>query len=340
MSNRKSKQILFAEAPEGMPDESTFALEEVDIPAPKSGEFIVRNIYMSVDPYMRGRMTTRKSYVPGFQLGKPLEGGAVGQVVESENDKFPEGSYVQSMLGWREMYLTNGEMVTPIDASVAPLSAFLGVLGMPGLTAYAGLNLICQPKEGETLFVSAASGAVGSVVCQLAKAKGVKVIGSAGSDDKIAWLKEEAGVDEAFNYKKTDNITETLGKLAPNGVDMYFDNVGSDHLDAALFHMNDFGRMALCGMIDQYNTTKPPGIHNIIMAVPRRLHIKGFIVSDHFDQLGPFISEVGPMVKSGQLKYEETVLDGVENAPQAFLGLFSGANKGKMLVKLGPDTAA
>ena len=340
MSNRKSKQVLFANAPEGMPDDSTFKLEEVDIPAPKSGEFIVRNIFMSVDPYMRGRMTTRKSYVPGFQLGRPLEGGAVGQVIESENNSFPVGTYVQSMLGWRELFLTNGEMITPIDPTVAPLSAYLGVLGMPGLTAYAGLNLICQPKEGETIFVSAASGAVGSVVCQLAKAKGVRVIGSAGSDDKIAWLKEEAGVDEAINYKKTDNLTNALAALAPKGIDMYFDNVGSEHLDAALFHMNDFGRVAVCGMIDQYNATQPPAIYNMIMTVPRRILIKGFIVSDHFDLLGQFINDVGPMIKSGQLKYEETVLEGVENAPKAFLGLFSGANKGKMLVRLGPDQAA
>lgn len=339
MSNRKSKQIIFNEAPDGMPNDDTFALEEVDVASPKSGEFIVRNIFMSVDPYMRGRMTTRKSYVPGFELGQPLQGGAVGQVVDSENKEFPVGTYVQSMLGWREMYLTNGEMITPVDPNLAPISAYLGVLGMPGLTAYAGLNLINQPKEGETIFVSAASGAVGSVVCQLAKAKGVTVIGSAGSDEKLAWLKEEAGVDEVINYKKTDNLTEALGACAPKGIDMYFDNVGSDHLDAALFHMNDFGRIALCGMIDQYNATQPPGIHNIIMAVPRRILIKGFIVSDHFDQLGAFLNDVAPMVKDGRLKYEETVMEGVENAPKAFLGLFSGANRGKMLVKLGPHSA-
>ena len=339
MSNRKSKQILFASAPEGMPDDSTFQMEEVDLPAPQAGEFLVRNVFMSVDPYMRGRMTTRKSYVAGFQLGKPLEGGAIGQVVESENEKFPVGSYVQSMLGWREAYVTNGEMITPVDPNVAPLSSYLGVLGMPGLTAYAGLNLICQPKEGETIFVSAASGAVGSVVCQLAKAKGVTVIGSAGSDDKIDWLKNEAGVDEAINYKKADNLSAELAKLAPKGIDMYFDNVGSEHLDAALFSMNDFGRIAVCGMIDQYNATNPSPVYNMINTVPRRILIKGFIVSDHFDLLGDFISEVGPMIKSGQVKFEETIFEGVENAPKAFMGLFSGANKGKMLVRLGPDQA-
>jgi hypothetical protein len=294
---------------------------------------------MSVDPYMRGRMTEVKSYVPGFALGEPLNGGAIGQVVESNNGDFAVGSYVQSMMGWREAFVTNGEMITPVDPSLAPLSTYLGVLGMPGLTAYAGLNNICKPKEGETIFVSAASGAVGSVVCQLAKEKGCRVIGSAGSDEKCGWLVDEIGIDAAINYKKTDSVARELGAHLPKGLDMYFDNVGSEHLDAALFHMNDFARFALCGMISQYNMTEMPGIHNMIMCVARRATVQGFIVSDHFDQLGAFISEVAPMIKDGRVKYQETVLEGIENAPKAFLGLFSGANAGKMLVKVGPDSA-
>jgi len=321
-----------------VPQASDFELAQVPIREPKAGEVLVRNIYMSVDPYMRGRMVERKSYVPPFQLGRPLAGGCVGQVVQSKSDVFPVGAYVLSMLGWREYYVADGSGLTKIDPNLAPLQAYLGVIGMPGLTAYVGLLDIGQPTEGDIVFVSAASGAVGSVVCQIAKIKGCRVVGSAGSDAKIAWLRTEAGIDAAFNYKKVGHLTAELGKHCPDGIDVYFENVGGDHLRAALAHMNNFGRVVLCGMISTYNATAPlPGPSNLNVAVGKRLTLKGFIVSDHLDRLPQFYADMGKWISEGRIKWQETIVDGIENAPQAFIGLFKGENFGKMLVRIGPD---
>ena len=335
-----SREIRLKSRPIGMPKESDFELARVTLAEPGQGEVLVRNIYMSVDPYMRGRMIDRKSYVPPFRLGKALSGGCVGQVVASEGGPFQVGDYVMGMQGWREYYVSDGAGLTQVDPSLAPLQAYLGVLGMTGLTAFAGLLDVGQPKGGETVFVSAASGAVGSVVCQIAKIKGCRVVGSAGSDAKVAWLVDEAGVDAAFNYKKVDNLWAELGRHCPDGIDVYFENVGGEHLQAALEHMNAFGRVSVCGMISQYNATEPqPGPSNLGHVIGKRLTLKGFIVTDHFDRLPQFYTDVGRWVAEGKIKWKETVLEGVENAPRAFMALFTGDNFGKMLVKVGPDPA-
>jgi NADPH-dependent curcumin reductase CurA len=264
----------------------------------------------------------------------------VGQVVRSEGGPFQVGDYVMGMQGWREYYVSDGAGLNKIDPRIAPVQAFLGIVGMPGLTAYVGLLDIGQPQPGETVFVSAASGAVGSVVCQIAKIKGCRVVGSAGSDEKIAWLKDVAGVDAAFNYKEVGDLSAELGRLCPQGVDVYFENVGGAHLQAALEHMNSFGRVAVCGMISQYNATgAQPGPSNLSYVIGKRLMLKGFIVSDHYDRLPQFYADMGGWIAQGKVKWQETVIEGLENAPRAFIGLFKGENLGKMLVKVGPDPA-
>jgi hypothetical protein len=337
----KSREIRLRSRPVGMPKTDDFELAETTVGDPAAGEVLVRNIWMSVDPYMRGRMMgLRDSYVPPFEIGRPLEGGSVGQVVRSRSDGFTVGEYVMGMLGWREWYSSDGRGLMKIDPRIAPIQSFLGALGMPGLTAYVGLLKTASLKDGETVFVSAASGAVGSIACQIAKAKGCFVIGSAGSDDKVAWLESEAGVDAAFNYRKAKTIGEELARVAPNGIDVYFENVGGEHLEAALAHMRPFGRIALCGMIAQYNATEPPpGPRTLLNAIPKRVRLEGFIVSDHFDMLPDFQADMAKWIGAGKIRWRETVVEGIENAPEAFLGLFRGENLGKMLVRIGPDPA-
>lgn len=340
MSNLVSREIRLKARPQGMPKPGDFELASKPVAQPGEGEVLVRNIWMSVDPYMRGRMMDRESYVPPFQIGEALQGGAIGQVIESKSPKFARGDFVQSMAGWREYETAKAETFQKIDPTLGPLEAYLGALGMPGMTAYAGLMKIGELKDGDTVFVSAASGAVGQVVCQLAKAHGCYVVGSAGSDDKCRWLEKEAGVDKAINYKTCGDLNKAVGAAFPKGIDVYFDNVGGGHLEAAINHMKPFGRLALCGMIEQYNDTTPrPGPSNIIMAVGKSLKLQGFIVSNHLDILPAFYQEMGKLIKAGKMKWQETVEDGVENAPKAFLSLFTGANTGKMLVKVGPDKA-
>jgi len=340
MSNQKNREIRLKRRPEGMPQAGDFELAETAVPTPGPGQVLVRNSYMSVDPYMRGRMVERESYVPPFQIGEVLSGGAVGQVVASNNPQFAVGDYVSHFGGWREWYLTTGMDCQKIDPKLAPQSAYLGALGMPGLTAYAGLLKVGELKDGETVFVSAASGAVGAVVCQIAKAKGCYVVGSAGSDDKCKWLKEVAGCDQAINYKTCGDLTAAVKKAFPKGIDVYFENVGGDHLDAALANMKMNGRIPVCGMIAQYNATElPPGPKNIIAVIPLRLTIKGFIVSDYMGMTPQFLADMGKWVKEGKMKWHETVVDGVDKAPDAFIGLFKGANFGKMIVRVGPDKA-
>jgi NADPH-dependent curcumin reductase CurA len=336
-----SREIRLKHRPTGMPGAGDFELAEVRLPEPESGQLLVRNIYMSVDPYMRGRMREQKSYTPAFRLGEPLSGGAIGEVIRSRRDGFGAGDFVLSQRGWRECFLSTGSGLTKVDPALAPLRTYLGVLGMPGMTAYVGLLDIGQPQTGETVFVSAASGAVGSTVCQVAKIKGCRVMGSAGSDEKVAWLLDEAGVDAAINYKKAGNLATALREGAPDGIDVYFDNVGGAHLQAALGHMNDFGRIVLCGMIAHYNDSHPqPGPNNLMLAVSRRLRLQGFIVSDHYDRLPQFLADMGAWVTEGRVKWHETVVEGIEQAPAAFVRLFSGEKQGKMLVQIGPDPTA
>ena len=335
MAETISREIRLQNRPVGLPQESDFELVTVPVPAPGAGAVLVRNLYMSVDPYMRGRMLDQPSYVQPFQVGQPLDGGCVGQVMQSQGGKLQAGDYVLGRKGWREYYISDGTELTKVDPTVAPVQAYLGTLGMPGLTAYVGLLDIGRPKAGETVFVSAAAGAVGTVVCQIAGLKGCRVVGSAGSPAKVAWLREVAGVDAAFNYKDVGSLTAELGKHCPNGVDVYFENVGGAHLEAALEHMNNFGRIVLCGMISHYNETTPAsGPQNLRFAVRKRLTLQGFIVSDHLARQAQFYADMGAWIAAGKIKWQETIMDGIEHAPQAFIGLFKGENVGKMLVRL------
>ena len=338
MTVLKSREIRLKKRPAGLPDASDFELAKAEVHPPGQGQVRVRNIYMSVDPYMRGRMNDRKSYVPPFQIGQPLEGGCVGQVVDTNGGPFQAGDYVLGMLGWREYYLSDGQGLVKIDPNLAPIQSYLGALGMTGFTAYTGLLTIGNPKAGETVFVSAAAGAVGSVVCQIAKLKGCRVVGSAGSDEKISWLLDEAGIDAAFNYKKVKNVIAEVGRLCPQGIDVYFENVGGVHLEAALEHMNDFGRIVMCGLISGYNASEPvAGPPNLFQTIVKRLTMQGFIVTDHFEDMPQFYGDMGKWTAAGQIKWKETVVEGLENAPEAFAGLFRGENFGKMLVKIGPE---
>jgi NADPH-dependent curcumin reductase CurA len=338
MAATVSREIRLRNRPVGLPSEEDFELVAVPIPTPSAGEVLVRNLYMSVDPYMRGRMAAQPSYVQPFHLGQPLEGGCVGQIVEASMGKFQVGDYVLGRKGWREYYVSDGADLTKIDPALAPPQAYLGILGMPGLTAYVGLLDIGQPEAGNTVFVSAAAGAVGSVVCQIAKLKGCRVVGSAGSADKVRWLQEVAGVDAAFNYKEVDSLITEVGRHCPQGIDVYFENVGGAHLEAALEHMNVRGRIALCGMISQYNdAASSSGPRNLRLAVRKRLTLRGFIVSDHSDRQPQFYADMGAWIADGKIKWQETIIDGLENAPNAFFGLFKGENTGKMLVRLCPE---
>jgi len=321
--------------PQGVPTEDNFEVAETDVPSPGTGEILVRNLWLSVDPYMRGRMNENESYVPAFKLGEPMEGGCVGKIVDSNNKHFRVGDHVLGNQGWREYWTSDGEGVSKIDTKAAEPQNYLSILGLTGMTAWVGLNEIGKLKEGENVFVSAASGAVGSIVCQIAKIKNCRVVGSAGSADKIAWLKTEAGVDEAFNYHDTDDVSATLAKLCPNGIDLYFDNVGGDHLTGAIDQMNDFGRIVCCGMISGYNDEKPkPGPANLFKIIGKRIRMQGFIASDHQDRQAEFQNEMGAWIRDGRIVWEETITEGIENAPKAFLDLFEGDKMGKALVKV------
>ena len=332
-----TREIRLASRPEGEPAPENFELAEVRVPEPAAGEVLVRNSYLSVDPYMRGRMRDVKSYIPPFAVGEVLQGGAVGQVVASNGGDLQEGAWVQSMNGWREHFTSDGSGLLPVDPSVAPVSTSLGVLGMPGLTAWYGLTQIGDPKEGETVFVSAAAGAVGSVVGQLARLRGARAVGSAGSPEKVEYLTGELDFDAAFDYKQED-LNGALREHCPDGIDVYFDNVGGDHLEAALSRMNTHGRVPLCGMVSTYNSdAPPPAPRNFGELLPRRVAITGFIITDHFDRYAEFAREVAGYLTGGQLRYRETVLDGIERMPEAFIGLLRGDNLGKMLVRVGPD---
>ena len=329
-----SREIRLKSRPVGVPTADNFELASVELPDPGPGEVQVRNTWMTVDPYMRGRMNDAPSYVPPFQLGEALQGGAVGEVTRSNDPSLKEGDLVSSFFGWREGFTAPAQAVQKLDAHGLPAEAFLGFAGMPGLTAYVGLLRIAELKDGDVVFVSGAAGAVGSVVCQIAKLKGHTVIGSAGGADKVAFLKE-IGVDHAIDYKAEPDLTAALMRAAPGGIDVYFENVGGAHMEAALMAAKPFGRFALCGMISQYNNTDlGEGVRGLVMAVGKSLKLQGFIVSNHQDMQGQFLKDLSGWVASGKFKGRETVREGIENAPAAFLGLFKGENLGKMLVKL------
>jgi NADPH-dependent curcumin reductase CurA len=330
------REVRLVARPQGVPEPDDFEIAEVPVPDPGEGEILVRNAYFSVDPYMRPRMREVRSYVPAFELGAALTGGAVGRVEVSRSPRFAEGDWVLHSLGWREWALLDGSGVRTIDPGAAPVSTALGVLGMPGFTAWYGLFEIGRPKAGETVFVSGAAGAVGSAAGQMAKIAGCRTIGAAGSPEKVAWL-DELGFDGAFDYHE-GSVRTALRDLAPDGVDVYFDNVGGDHLEAAIAALNDHGRVVACGSVSTYNATEPtPGPRNMFAVVTKRLRLEGFIISDHYDRFRDFHAEAAVWVADGRLRYRETIVDGVENAPAAFLGLLAGENVGKMLVRVGPE---
>ena len=335
MSGITNKQIRLASRPSGWVTEDNFTLTEEAMPEPGEGQLLVRNIFMSVDPYMRGRMNDTKSYVPPFQIGEVLVAGAVGQVVASNNPGFAEGDHVVGMLGWENFSLSDGEQLRKIEAGTLPLSYHLGVLGMPGVTAYVGLHKIAEVKADENVFVSAASGAVGSVVGQLAKIHGCRVAGCAGSDDKVALLTDELGFDAAFNYRSSKSLPGSMAEVCPEGIDVNFENVGGEIFEAALWSMRDFGRIALCGMISNYNDEQlQPGPRGMGVIIGRRLRIQGFIVTDHVDAFPEYAAKATGWLAAGKLQYRETIAEGIENAPAAFISMLKGGNTGKQIVQL------
>ena len=332
-----SREIHLKSYPQGLPTAADFEMTTVTLDEDLAEqEVLVRNLYMSVDPYMRGRMTGKKTYVDPFKLNEALTGGAVGRVVASRHAEWPVGTLVAHFFGWREAFKTcDGHQLTklPDMQDVSP-SIWLGALGMPGLTAYAGLLEVAAMKEGDTVFVSGAAGAVGSLVGQIAKIKKGFVIGSCGSEQKAQYLTDELGFDRALNYRQAP-IAQQLAQAAPDGIDVYFDNVGGDHLEAALSNMKNFGRIAMCGAIAEYNAKDPsPGPRNLTLAVVRRLTLRGFIVSDLQHLQSTFVREMSGWIKEGRIKTKETTVEGLEHAADAFLGLFKGDNTGKMLVRL------
>jgi NADPH-dependent curcumin reductase CurA len=328
--------------PVGEPTADDVELVGVSVPALDDGEVLVHNTFLSVDPYMRGRMTDVPSYVPPFRLGQPMTGGAVG-VVESVRGEVTtrsgqvvrRGDTVLHDAGWRTHALLTGEQLRVVDVTAAPPQSYLGILGMPGLTAYAGLLRIAEFREGDRVFVSAAAGAVGSLVGQLARLRGASlVVGSAGGPEKVQWLVDDAGFDRAIDYK-AGPLREALKAAAPDGIDVYFDNVGGDHLEGAISALRQHGRVAMCGAVAQYNDTSPPAApRNLSMAIGKRLTLRGFIVIDHADLRPRFEEEVGALVRDGRIVWRETVVDGIEHTFDAFLAMLSGGNTGKMLVRL------
>ena len=328
-----SKEVRLVSRPSGMPTAANFSLAESEVSGPEENQVLVRNLYISVDPYMRGRMKDVKSYVPPFELGKAMSGGALGEVVESRDHRFKPGDAVLSSYGWREYFTAAGQALVPVSRDVKPLSVYLGTLGMTGMTAWAGLKLV-DVKAGDVVFVSGAAGAVGNVAGQLAKIYGCRVIGSAGSANKVKVLRDKCGFDAVFNYKEGRTI-DLLNGAAPDGIDVYFDNVGGESLEAALSALRVHGRIIACGMISSYNDTAPqPGPSNLSNIVTKRLTMKGLIVSDWMNRHAEFMQEVGAYYKDGKLHHEETVVKGLENAADAFIGLFQGNNVGKMVVEL------
>jgi NADPH-dependent curcumin reductase CurA len=330
-----SREWHLVRRPQGWPVPEDFRLVETEVPPPGQGQALVRNLAMSVDPYMRGRMNDARSYAAPYQLDQPMYGGAVGVVESSNVDGIEPGTTVRHGLGWREWAVVPARQLEPVDAAAdgVPVSAYLGVLGMPGLTAWVGLYDIAQVRPGETMFVSAASGAVGSVAGQLARLAGLRVVGSAGTAEKVAWLRDELGFDAAFDYHDGD-VTDLLQQAAPEGIDTYFDNVGGDHLRAAIAVMNPFGRIAACGMISAYNESQP-GPDNMFQVVGKKLTMRGFIVSDHASREPLFRRHVSGLLREGRLSFRETHRDGIEAALDALLDvLHGGRHVGKMIVDL------
>jgi NADPH-dependent curcumin reductase CurA len=332
VSSNSTRAWHLKSRPAGMPAAENFELKEAPLAELGDGMVRVRNAWLSVDPYMRGRMNDVKSYVPSFQVGEPMEGGAVGTVVESRSPHLKEGETVFHMLGWREEAVAPAGQFNKVPPIPVPEHQWLGNLGLTGATAYFGLLRAAQAKEGDIVFVSAAAGAVGSAVVQIARAKGMTVIGSAGGEEKCRFVRE-LGADEAIDYKQGP-VVRSLLAAAPKGIDVYFDNVGGDHLDAAFAAARNNARFAICGMIDNYNGGEPPAFRYIMRTIAARIMMKGFIYTDYLNEIGDFYRDMGGWIASGEVKSRETVREGLDAMPEAFLDLFRGANIGKMLVKL------
>jgi NADPH-dependent curcumin reductase CurA len=331
----QSRYITITDHPQGTPARELFELHETELVALADGEVRVRNTWLSVDPYMRGRMSGVKTYIDPFELNEPLQGAAVGEVIESRDPNFPVGTKVRHMAGWRDIAQLPGNQLEPLPAFEVPEQAYLGVLGMPGMTAWTGLNRIAEMQEGDNVLVSGAAGAVGSLAVQLAKAKGGTVVGIAGSQEKLDWLESKGVKAVSYKGKNAAQLTEALNEACPEGFDVYYENVGGICLEAALNNLRVGARIAVCGMIARYNEEAPSaGPGNLAMILIRRARMEGFIVFDHWANYPAFLEEVGPQVASGQIDYEETIEEGLERTPDAFLKLFEGANRGKMLVKL------
>ena len=319
----------------GTPDKNDFVIREIPLNLEKNKQVLVKNLWISVDPYMRTRMTDRKNYIPPFQINEPMEGSAIGKVLESSSELFSKGDFVESNCGWRDYFITDEKNIYKIDPIDVPIQTYLGPLGFTGHTAYVGLFKIGNLQPGQTVLVSSAAGAVGSMVCQFAKIKGCKVIASTGSDEKVHWLLNSLNVDQAFNYKKIENLVIHLKNICPDGFDLYFDNVGGNFLEAAIYRMKNYGRIVICGRISQMNATSADnGLRNMAHVLVKRLTIKGFLIFDHLNDKKNFEKDVKKWIDNGELQWKETIIEGLENSPKAFADLLNGKNTGKMLVKI------
>ena len=331
-----SKYISLKEyVPAGMPKISNFELKTTSVDLKNQNEVMILNEWISVDPYMRARMTEKKNYKKPFQIGEPMDGAAIGKVIKSNSNNFKEGDIVTSNLGWRDKFVTNEDNIKKIIAKDIPLTTYLGPLGMTGHTAYIGLFKMAEIKKNQTILVSSAAGSVGSTVCQIAKMMGCKVFASAGSDEKVEWLKNELKVDHAFNYKKIENLVLHFKDICPEGFDLYFDNVGGEFLESAIFRMKNFGKIIICGRISQMSaTTTTSGLKNMAHVLVKRLIIRGFLIFDHENEINDFEKDMTKWISEGKIKFKETIYEGIENAPKAFVDLLNGKNIGKMIVKV------
>jgi NADPH:quinone reductase len=330
-----NRQIILKSRPTGMPAVTNFEINEIPVPALNEGELLLKSLFISVDPYMRSRMSAEKSYVPSFEVGKPMDGGVVAEVIESRHPEFVVGDAVLGHLAWQEIQTVGAEKVTKLDKKNAPLSYYLGILGMPGLTAYFGLQEIGKPVAGETVVVSGAAGAVGMVVCQIARLKGCRVIAIAGSDEKNAYLKDVLKVDEVINYHTEKNIKAAIARMCPKGVDVYYDNVGGEISDAVIYNISNGARIILCGQISLYNSVEMPvGPRLFPILLKRSVLMQGFIVRNYSARFGEGIQQLAQWLGEGKLTYQETIVEGFETLPETFISLFHGKNTGKLLVKV------
>ncbi len=336
--NAENIQVALVSRPKGWVEENNFQVRNAPVPEPEEGDVLVRTIYLSCDPYLRGLMSAASGYAAQLPLGQPVRARAVGQVVKSRHPGYREGDLVWGFLGWETHSLAKGGAeLWPADPALGPISHFISILGMPGLTAYVGMTKICEPKAGETAVVSGAAGAVGQIAGQLAKQAGARVVGSAGSDEKCAYIIEELGFDAAFNYRTVASVGDALADHCSAGIDVYYDNVGGETLDAVLLKVNPHARIASCGMISQYNREEAAGIRNLFAIVGNRVKMQGFVVGDHLAMLSDFQVEMSGWLKDGTVTYRESIVDGIENTPTAFIGMLRGDNIGKRLVKVGDD---